>query len=165
MKWFGESWRAPICAPENEVKTPVGERCLLCKEHIEAGDQGLMMPFCTVIDAEPVSRQIAEHIECFLDDVLPHGPDCKRCRGLELETHSSSCLYKTDNLECSCDMGRRMERLLDPTLTLAEAETIAKEVGVERDYLLDLMRHRRTRKDAHERRSRRKAEARESGVV
>lgn len=137
----------------------------MCKEPIEAGDQGFVLPFSTVEGGEPVTRQVAEHIECFLDDVLPHGPDCKRCRGLELETHSSSCLYKTDNLECSCDMGKRMERLLEPTLTLAEAEMIAKELGVERDYLIDLMRHRRTRKDAHEKRGRRKAEARDGGSV
>lgn len=133
------------------METPVGEKCLLCDDPIEAGDQGIVTPFCDVINGLAVTRLVAEHLDCFLDAILPHGPDCKRCRGLERGSHSSSCFYRTGEGECSCGRGKLMERLLDPRLTLAEADVIAKELGVERDYLLDLVRHRRTRRKAHER--------------
>lgn len=152
MLWFGETWGAPICEPEKKVTTPVGQECLECKEPILANDQGVMMPFTDFVHGEPRSRMIAEHLDCFLDTILPHGPDCPRCRGLERNEHVPGCVYKTDGGECSCENGKRMQKLLEPTLTLAEAQEIADDLHVELNYLLDLVRKRRTRRNAHARR-------------
>lgn len=158
MKWFGESWRAPICAPEDEVGTPVGERCLLCEEPIAAGDQGVVMPFSgDLVDGVVTARLVPEHLDCFLDTVLPHGPDCPRCRGLERNVHTESCGYRRGEGEghCTCEKGKTMEKLLDSSLTLADAQRIADEMQMDLDHLLEVILHRRTRKNAHAREARR----------
>ena len=47
--WFGEPWpradhRASVCEDDEEqIATPVGEKCLLCSEEIVAGDRGTTM--------------------------------------------------------------------------------------------------------------------------
>ena len=41
MKWFGV---AVLLDREAEVPTPVGRRCGYCRERIEAGDQGVVIP-------------------------------------------------------------------------------------------------------------------------
>lgn len=44
VKWFGESWGAPICAPEEKRDTPVGSLCCCgCGRAIQEGDQGLLL--------------------------------------------------------------------------------------------------------------------------
>jgi hypothetical protein len=32
MKWFGESWNAPVCESTERVAVPVGETCVRCRE-------------------------------------------------------------------------------------------------------------------------------------
>lgn len=44
MKWFGESWGAPICDPKYHWLTPTGRPCLGCGKPIADGDQGFMVP-------------------------------------------------------------------------------------------------------------------------
>jgi len=59
MKWFGESWGAPACDPEEHTETPVGEDCFHCDEEIVEGDSGIQY----------VSGQYC-HTNCFLRQVL-----------------------------------------------------------------------------------------------
>jgi hypothetical protein len=39
MRWFGESWGAPVCEDAEHVATPVGCECFECEL-----DQGFMLP-------------------------------------------------------------------------------------------------------------------------
>lgn len=72
MKWFGDSWGAPVCDPEHQTETPVGEVCTLCGEPVTAGDQGLMVPHVP-------GGILPQHIDCFLAQVLgPHTQE--QCR-------------------------------------------------------------------------------------
>lgn len=64
MRWFGESWGAPICE-EEQIDTPVGEPCTLCEKEIEADDQGFEVPFWD----GPFSTFVFYHKDCFLDSI------------------------------------------------------------------------------------------------
>ena len=45
VRWFGESWNAPVCDPRALVETPVGEDCAWGSgAPIKAGDQGVGIP-------------------------------------------------------------------------------------------------------------------------
>lgn len=48
LRWFGRSWNAPICQPEERVDSPVGRPCLGCNLPILAEDQGVMLPFMSI---------------------------------------------------------------------------------------------------------------------
>src|SRR4030095_391974 len=96
-QWFGKSWGAPICDPNDHVPTPAWTRCARCREHIVDGDQGVVSLLVTETGWEP----IAHHLDCFLKGILPHGPECPHCRGVEPRDHSPSCSMKTTGL-CDC---------------------------------------------------------------
>jgi hypothetical protein len=71
-KWFGDSWGAPVCEPDEHVETPVGRRCfghdhMHAKriELIEEDDQGVMIPFLS-FDGPTT---IAYHLDCWLHEV------------------------------------------------------------------------------------------------
>lgn len=63
MKWFGESWNAPICEPAEHVERPNLE-CMYCDAELVDGDQGVVMPYLEDPDS-PVSW-VAAHLDCFL---------------------------------------------------------------------------------------------------
>ena len=67
MRWFGESWDAPVCEEGEHVPTPTGA-CGICDAAIRERDQGLILvrygPNSTVLDF-PV------HIDCLLSLVEP----------------------------------------------------------------------------------------------
>lgn len=86
VKWFGRSWGAPVCDPEDHEETPLEARCGKCDVPIHEGKQ----------------RRIAYHLDCWLKKILPHGPDCKRCRGMEHDEHKLDCRYRVEGDECSC---------------------------------------------------------------
>lgn len=96
--WFGQSWGAPCCEPEDHVPTPIGRPCLRCREPIREGDQGLVQPLLALgeVSIEPL------HIECFLRSVRPHGPECPYCRGAERIDHDAECAYRKAGGVCSC---------------------------------------------------------------
>lgn len=146
MHWFGETWGAPICDPDDRVGTPVGDRCLLCDEEIEPLDQGVITPF---VNEHGRAKLVPEHLDCFLDTVLPHGPDCERCRGLERSQHKLSCGYAKHGGECDCPYGARVRKLLDPSLTMAEAGNIAGFLGLDLSEVLAMAKRRR--RGAHKR--------------
>jgi hypothetical protein len=135
--WFGKSWGAPICAPEDHAPTPTGEPCLYCGYPIEPEDNGVMMPLVNAPEHVTIE---AAHRLCFLDHILPHGPHCTRCRGLGRTEHLVSCSHAISGDECDCRLGQRMQLLLEPTVTLAEAYQIAEEMGLPHEQLEDIAR-------------------------
>lgn len=40
--WFGESWGAPVCDPDEHVETPFGAVCLWCDELVDEDDSGFV---------------------------------------------------------------------------------------------------------------------------
>lgn len=59
MKWFGESWGAPVCEGCPQTSTPVGEVCNWCKEPIIDGETGVIY-----------SNGPAAHLNCFLRGIF-----------------------------------------------------------------------------------------------
>lgn len=64
MKWFGRSWGAPVCDPEDHVSTPDGTPCERCKKPVGADDQGFVIPHLET----PVTER-PWHLGCFLASV------------------------------------------------------------------------------------------------
>src|SRR5258708_5208550 len=65
MQWFGKSWGAPICDPQDHAETPVGQLCSWCTETIEANDAGVIIPHLE--DRRTTMRP--QHYECFIRQV------------------------------------------------------------------------------------------------
>jgi len=75
MKWFGESWGAPVCGYTEHVATPVGEMCLSCGVKILPGDAGFSVPSLTdavfaAVGPVKTWRERPYHRKCFLELVL-----------------------------------------------------------------------------------------------
>jgi hypothetical protein len=64
MMWFGESWGAPVCEPEQHTATPVGRICVECDNPVEDGDTGFVMPVTNL-------GSLVYHRVCFLRTVIP----------------------------------------------------------------------------------------------
>jgi hypothetical protein len=64
MRWFGDSWGAPVCESAEHTETPVGESCLICGTSIVKGDQGVEIPYVYVGTTD--IRTVVEHLDCFL---------------------------------------------------------------------------------------------------
>lgn len=43
IKWFGQSWGAPVNTDAEHVETPVGGHCMSCDKPIQPGDQGFQL--------------------------------------------------------------------------------------------------------------------------
>jgi hypothetical protein len=75
VRWFGESWGAPMCEEATHIYTPVG---MVCEGHnhmhpfggrspfIEEGDQGITLPY---IPSEGAVQRIAYHLDCWLHEI------------------------------------------------------------------------------------------------
>lgn len=70
LRWFGETWGAPVNDPVNHVETPVGMECAHgCDEPIVAGDRGVTLPYT---DGKSATT-IAYHLWCWFKVVgVPH---------------------------------------------------------------------------------------------
>jgi hypothetical protein len=103
-QWFGKSWGAPCCEEDEHVPVPVNELCARCRELILEGDQGVVMPFVEL------GREgtLAFHLDCYLKGLLPHGPECPRCRGAERIDHDRECAYRVSGGNCSCRLTREV---------------------------------------------------------
>lgn len=99
--WFGESWGAPCCEPEEHIDTPIGEPCSRCREPIKLGDQGVVAP---LVELDGSVRPIAHHIDCYLQSILPHGPECPHCRGAARLDHDLGCAYRVSGDDCDCSI-------------------------------------------------------------
>jgi hypothetical protein len=70
MKWFGESWGAPVNEDTQHVGTPVGEYCAQCGDPIQEKDKGLVMPHVERGQLHAnVSVQRPWHLRCFLKNI------------------------------------------------------------------------------------------------
>lgn len=68
MKWFGESWGAPVCEPEEHVRTPDGEVCPCgCLTIIYPGDAGFVIPH---VQEDGFVELLAWHRDHFLRTVI-----------------------------------------------------------------------------------------------
>jgi len=84
LRWFGQSWGAPINAGCAQQATPVGWRCPRCKQPVEAGDSGvtvLMMRAPTEQERAQlggvtfaVGERVAYHVDCHLRGVTSQWP-------------------------------------------------------------------------------------------
>jgi hypothetical protein len=68
VKWFGESWGAPVCHPLDHAETPVDSQCIFCPRSILEDDDGFLLPHYTG-EGEVVT--VAAHRECFVRSILP----------------------------------------------------------------------------------------------
>lgn len=69
VRWFGQSWHAPINDPRAEVPVPVNQDCMSCHLPIGSDDQGVEIPYYSGGYAE---RQ-PWHKNCFFDEIgVPH---------------------------------------------------------------------------------------------
>lgn len=67
MKWFGISWKAPVCIPENHVATPKGD-CYLCEHPIHPGHAGVIVPFGG--PPEDTRTEVALHLRCYINGLV-----------------------------------------------------------------------------------------------
>jgi hypothetical protein len=79
MRWFGESWGAPVCESTKQAQTPLGKLCAhQCGHSIRPGDAGLLIPYsssCLISEIEPMLTiiddrpHLAYHLVCFFDEI------------------------------------------------------------------------------------------------
>lgn len=102
-QWFGDSWGAPCCDPNDHVATPVGELCMHCREPIVLGSQGLIHSVVHAVEEGKVvwSRE-PTHVYCYLRTIRRHGPECPHCRGLEPREHAADCGSRGETGLCTC---------------------------------------------------------------
>lgn len=66
IRWFGESWDAPICDPERHIPTPVGWTCHHCLSPIEEYQRGVLMGLLFEVGGW---SEVHTHLACFLADM------------------------------------------------------------------------------------------------
>jgi hypothetical protein len=67
MKWFGESWGAPVCDEGEQVEVPLDWLCERCGVEFGEGDQGVVL----VCYEKEETRDYPLHLFCLLDSVGP----------------------------------------------------------------------------------------------
>lgn len=69
MKWFGESWGAPVCEPRLHAETPTDATCEHCRGPINPGDMGFLLPLAS--DFDGLFIELAYHRFCLLATIIP----------------------------------------------------------------------------------------------
>jgi len=69
MRWFGPTWGAPVCDPEEKIPTPIGLPCFACERSIVDGDQGFAVPLVDGVPEAPIATWQPWHLDCFIDSV------------------------------------------------------------------------------------------------
>lgn len=59
VRWFGRTWRAPVCDPRAHIETPVGHICPFDGADIEPNDRGISVPNMN-------GERTSYHLACFL---------------------------------------------------------------------------------------------------
>lgn len=67
MRWFGKDWGAPVNESCEQAPRPVGELCLDCREPIEEGDDGFLIPFMSMDGGQ---GEKPHHYRCFVEQVI-----------------------------------------------------------------------------------------------
>lgn len=65
MKWFGNSWGAPVCDPANRVPIPLGMKCIRCGKGFGLKDQGFELPYM----GESRIKVVYYHKGCLLREI------------------------------------------------------------------------------------------------
>ena len=65
MKWFGDSWGAPVCTELEKVPVPITELCFACGGEFVELDRGLVLPY----DDKSGTRDTFWHRTCFLKSI------------------------------------------------------------------------------------------------
>jgi hypothetical protein len=63
MKWFGQSWGAPICESADHIATPVGQSCMGCETPFSIIANGLVLP------NEDGEHVVFYHVPCLLHEL------------------------------------------------------------------------------------------------
>lgn len=113
MHWFGRRYNAPAWETAEETAMPIGMECMWCAEPIAEGDSGITIPYL----AEPGWRVAANHIECWLRQVMG----------------------SVDHLEhrCSCYKDRLFEHHEPPSETRADAQLVLDWLVAKNPSFLD----------------------------
>lgn len=103
-QWFGDSWGAPCCDPNDHAPTPVGQACMHCREPIKLGDQGLIHAVGHFNEERPLTWTMEPtHVDCYLRTIQQHGPECPHCRGAGAQIdHDRECAYRVSGGNCTC---------------------------------------------------------------
>lgn len=65
VRWYGRTWLAPVCRLDAHVNTPVGSPCMDCRVPVEAGEQGVTIPY----QHDDTVDQVPFHLDCFLRSI------------------------------------------------------------------------------------------------
>lgn len=97
VRWFGDTWHAPMCEVGEKIDTPIDEPCFShnCEGKIEEGDQGISMIYHSLEDE---THRIAMHLFCYLENTI--GPQLAK----EMNTTEGLNPYIKE-----FDVGRRKE--------------------------------------------------------
>jgi hypothetical protein len=68
MRWFGETWDAPVNESTEEATIPIGEACERCEVEIKEGDRGFLIP--GFVDDSKTVREFPYHLRCFMAGVI-----------------------------------------------------------------------------------------------
>lgn len=94
MKWFGQSWGAPVCKPETHSETPTEEDCTQCEQPILATDSGVTLPFSGGPD--DTRTELSYHHQCYMRslglDRFPPGYGANHMRPVVRVAHSALAL-------------------------------------------------------------------------
>lgn len=63
VKWFGESWEAPVNHTNERAEIPETRHCAECEKEIRRGDRGLLLPYYGPPEG---IRDMVYHLDCFL---------------------------------------------------------------------------------------------------
>ncbi len=66
MKWFGESWGAPVCQPEDHVAGLPDAPCTCCNRAFVEGDIGVIVP---LIGGPGDPKDVGYHHACFMESL------------------------------------------------------------------------------------------------
>lgn len=67
VRWFGESWGAPICDPRANIPAPIDQNCLACHLPIKSNDQGVGTLSYGI--EHSVDGYVYYHLDCFLAEI------------------------------------------------------------------------------------------------
>lgn len=81
MQWFGKPFGAPYEADLPRVAVPVGIPCERCKEAIEIGDSGLVVPHIDATGARDMPYHYACHFRAVVGGFNHLRGLCKCCGG------------------------------------------------------------------------------------
>lgn len=61
VRWFGETWNAPVNDPRTHIDAPVGRECERCRRPIHPKDQGVTIP--------THDQRVVYHRNCFFAEM------------------------------------------------------------------------------------------------